>query len=79
MEEKKQNINPDFKNTIDLLFNQIKEDFELFILFGSVAQGLVTGKVILISVWCRNHISIDRFEFLPHWFELHQYSWEDIN
>ncbi len=39
MEEKKKNINPDFKNTIDLLFNQIKEDVELFILFGKFGSG----------------------------------------
>lgn len=79
MEEERQNITPDFKNVIDLLYQQVKDDVELFILFGSVAQGLATQKSdIDICVVAKNPININRFDFIPHRFEIHQYKWDDI-
>lgn len=79
MEEKRQNITSDFHNVIDLLFHQVKDNVELFILFGSVAQGLATRKSdIDICVVPKDHIEIDKFDFLPYRFEVHEYKWEDI-
>jgi DNA polymerase sigma len=42
MSEKGYNLPTSFKNVIDLFYEQVKNDVELFILFGSVAQGLAT-------------------------------------
>jgi len=44
MDEERQNIDVNFKNVIDLLYHQVRNDVELFIVFGSVAQGLATQK-----------------------------------
>lgn len=79
MDEKRENINANFKNIIDLLYHQVREDVELFIVFGSVAQGLATAKSdIDICVVSKKPVDINRFEFLPHRFEIHEYKWEDI-
>ncbi|MBI5459227.1 nucleotidyltransferase domain-containing protein [Methanobacterium sp.] len=79
MEEKRQRISPEFKNRVDLLYNQVEGEVELFILFGSVATGLATEKsdidIITIS---ENPLNIKKYDYLPYRFEIHQYSWEDI-
>jgi len=79
MEEKRQNIQPEFKNKVDLLYSQIEDEVDLFILFGSVATGLATRKsdidLIIIS---QNPLDIKKYDYLPYRFEIHQYTWEDI-
>ncbi len=79
MEEERQNITPNFWNVIDLLYHQVKNVVSVFILFGSVAQGLATEKSdIDICVVAENRIDVGRFDFLPYRFEIHQYDWDDF-
>jgi predicted nucleotidyltransferase len=79
MEEKRQRISPQFKNRVDLLYDQLDSEVSLFILFGSVATGLATEKsdidVLIIS---QKTLDINKYDFIPYRFEIHQYSWEDI-
>ena len=79
MSERRYNLPTNFKNVIDLFYEQVKNDVELFILFGSVAQGLATEKSdVDICVVSGKGINAGRFDFLPHRFEIHNYSWEDV-
>lgn len=79
MEEKRQCIAPEFKNRVDLLYNQVAGEVELFILFGSVATGLATEKSdIDILTISEKPLDIKKYDYLPYRFEVHQYSWEDI-
>jgi predicted nucleotidyltransferase len=79
MSERRYNLPTSFKNVIDLFYDQVKNDIELFILFGSVAQGLATEESdIDICVVSEKNINARRFDFLPHRFEIHNYSWNDV-
>ena len=79
MSEKRYNLPTSFKNVIDLFYEQVKNDVELFILFGSVAQGLATDESdIDICVVSAKGINARRFDFLPYRFEIHNYSWDDV-
>jgi predicted nucleotidyltransferase/biotin operon repressor len=78
MEEKQRNIPSDVKNAIDLLFDSVKDDVSVFIVFGSVAQGLATPKSDIDVLVVGKGIKEKRFDFLPHRFEIHEYEWEDI-
>lgn len=79
MEEKRQNVRPDFKNRIDLLYNKIGDEVDLFILFGSVATGLATKKSdIDVVVVSEKPLDVKKYDFLPYRFEIHQYNWQDI-
>ena len=79
MSERGYNLPTSFKNVIDLFYEQVKKDVELFILFGSVAQGLTTNESdIDICVVSEKDINARRFDFLPHRFEIHNYSWDDV-
>jgi predicted nucleotidyltransferase len=79
MSEMRYNLPTSFKNVIDLFYEQVKNDVELFILFGSVAQGLATEESdIDICVVSEKAISARRFDFLPHRFEIHTYLWDDV-
>lgn len=79
MIEKKYNLPPQFKNTLDLLYNQLKNEIDVFILFGSVSQGLSTERSdIDICIVAPDDLNINRFDFLPYRFEIHQYTWTDL-
>jgi predicted nucleotidyltransferase len=79
MSEKSYNLPTSFKNVIDLFYEAVKNDVELFILFGSVAQGMATEKSdIDVCVVSEKDINAKRFDFLPHRFEIHHYSWDDV-
>ncbi|MGC9516191.1 MAG: nucleotidyltransferase domain-containing protein [Methanomicrobiales archaeon] len=79
MDEKRNNLEPKFKNIIDLIYYQVKEEVDLFIIFGSVAQGLATKKSdIDICIVSSEDLELDKFEYLPHRLEIHRYEWEDI-
>ncbi len=79
MSERRYNLPTNFKNIMDLFYEQVKNDVELFILFGSVAQGLATEKSdIDICVVSERKINAGRFDFLPHRLEVHNYSWDDV-
>lgn len=80
MEEMKLNITPEFKNIIDLIYDQYKDSIELFILFGSVARGLQTEKSdIDIIIVTKDQLDINKFDYLPFRFEIHRYPWEEIS
>lgn len=79
MIEKQYNLPTDFKNIIDLFYQQVKNDVELFIVFGSVAQGLATEESdIDVCVVSKKDIKGIKFDFLPYRFEIHNYSWDDV-
>lgn len=79
MSERMYNLPTSFKNVIDLFYEQVKNDVELFILFGSVAQGLATEESdIDICVVSGEDINVRKFDFLPYRFEIHNYSWDDV-
>jgi len=79
MSERRYNLPTSLKNVIDLFYERVKNDVELFILFGSVAQGLATEKSdIDICVVSEKDINAKRFDFLPYRFEIHNYSWNDV-
>ncbi|NYB53101.1 MAG: nucleotidyltransferase domain-containing protein [Methanobacteriaceae archaeon] len=80
MEEKRLNITPEFKNRVDLLYNQVAGDVELFILFGSVATGQANRKSdVDVLVVSEKPLNTLKYDFLPYQFEIHQYTWDDIH
>jgi hypothetical protein len=79
MEERRRNIAVNFGNVVDLFYHQVKDDVDVFILFGSVAQGLATERSdIDICVVAEKRIDVGSFDFLPYRFEVHQYNWDDF-
>lgn len=79
MLEKKSAVAPEFKNIIDLFFSKIKEKVDVFILFGSVARGLATkDSDIDIIIVGDTKISGPILDYLPFRFEVHNYSWKDL-
>lgn len=79
MEEKRQNISLEFKNVLDLFYQQIKDEVEVFILLGSVAQGVESPQSDLdILLVPKKVLEIDKYQYLPRRLEVHQYRWEDI-
>jgi len=78
MLERFENISLRLRNTIELLFQQVREKVEVFIIFGSVARGMYRdGSDIDICVVGKG-VREKRFDFLPYRFEVHNYSYEDI-
>ena len=79
MLEKKNAVVPEFKNILDLFFSKIKEKADVFILFGSVAQGLATkDSDIDIIIVGDTKISGPILDYLPFRFEVHNYSWKEL-
>lgn len=79
MEEKRQNIAPEFKNVLDLFYQQIKNQVDLFVLMGSVARGLESPHSDLdIIIVPKNTLKLSKYQYLPIRLEVHQYSWEEI-
>lgn len=79
MSERKYNLPTNLKNVIDLFYEQVNREVELFILFGSVAHGLATEESdVDICVVSGKDIAARRFDFLPYLFEIHQYTWDDV-
>lgn len=78
MLERFENIFPRLRNTIELLFQQVREKVEVFIIFGSVSRGMYRdGSDIDICVVGKG-VREKRFDFLPYRFEVHNYSYEDF-
>jgi DNA-binding MarR family transcriptional regulator len=79
MIEKKYNLPSQFKNAIDLVYNQFKDEIDVFIVFGSLSQGLSTEKIDMgICIVSPVDLNINRFDFLPYRLEIHQYTWNDL-
>lgn len=78
MLERFENIIPRLRNTIELLFQQVREKVRVFIIFGSVSRGMYRdGSDIDICVVGKG-VREKRFDFLPYRFEVHNYSYEDF-
>lgn len=77
MLEKMRNIQPEYKNAIELLFSKAEKRVEAFIVFGSIARGLA-GKESDIDICVVNgeELAKKRFEFLPYRFEIHTHDRE---
>ena len=79
MLEKKSEVAPEFKNIIDLFYSKIQEKVDVFILFGSVAQGVATkDSDIDIIIVGDTKISGPILGYLPFRFEVHNYSWKEL-
>ncbi|MEW5896407.1 MAG: nucleotidyltransferase domain-containing protein [Nanoarchaeota archaeon] len=78
MVEKQMNLQAEFKNIIELFYEEIKKETEVFILFGSVAQGLAKrDSDIDLLVVGKKRLPGPRFKF-PFRFEIHNYTWEEL-
>lgn len=78
MLERFENIPPRLRNTIELLFQQVREKVRVFVIFGSVARGMYRdGSDIDICLVGRG-VREKRFDFLPYRFEVHNYTYEDF-
>jgi len=79
MLEKKSTLAPEFKNIIDLFYSKIREKVDVFILFGSVARGLATRESdIDIVIIGDTKISGPILDYLPFRFEVHNYTWREL-
>jgi predicted nucleotidyltransferase len=79
MIEKQNNLEPSFKNAIDLFFKQIEKSVDVFIVFGSVAHGIQNSESdIDILVVSDKSVAGLTFDFEGKKIEVHQYSWQDF-
>jgi len=79
MLEKQNNLKPEIKNAIELLYAGIKDKVEFFILFGSMARGLETKESdIDIFVVGEKGIEGVKTDIYPFRFEVHNYKTEDL-
>ncbi len=79
MFEKQNNLKPEIKNAVELMYSKIKDKVECFILFGSVAKGLETKKSdIDILVVGEKGIEGIKTDIYPFRFEIHSYKIEDL-
>jgi predicted nucleotidyltransferase len=79
MIEKQNQLDPKFKNILDLVYSQINEKVKIFILFGSVAYGLQKeDSDIDICVVGDKSVEGLSFDFFENKIEIHNYSFEDF-
>ncbi len=79
MLEKQNNLKPEIKNAIDLMYSRIKDKVRLFILFGSTAKGLETKKSdVDILVVGEKGIEGIKTDIYPFRFEVHNYKINDL-
>lgn len=67
------NLQPSFRNAIDMFFKAVEDKVVVFIVFGSVSRGLATEKSDIDICVVGENIDVNRFDFLPYRFELHNY------
>ncbi len=73
MLERAWNMQPEFKNAVDLFFKAVEEQVEVFIVFGSVARGLATPRSDIDVCVVGERAAEKRFDFPPYRFEVHTY------
>lgn len=78
MLERRINLQPSFKNAVEMFFKAVEDDVELFIVFGSVARGLATVESDVDVCVIGHGIEKSRFNFLPYRFEVHTYQRHDL-
>lgn len=78
MQERQMRLPPEYKNIIDLFFQKHQDGIEVFILFGSVAQGLAKkGSDIDLLIIGDKKLSGPILD-LPYRFEVHNYTWKEL-
>jgi len=76
--ERRINLQPEFKNAIDMFFASVEDAVEVFIVFGSVARGMATERSDIDVCVVGEEIKEHRFDFLPQRFEIHNYQRQDM-
>lgn len=74
MLERARNLQPGFKNAVDLFFKAIQSQAEVFIIFGSVARWLATPESDIDVCVVGEGVAERRFDFPPYRFEVHTYT-----
>ncbi len=67
------NLQPSFRNAIDMFFKAVEDKVVVFIVFGSVSRGLATERSDIDICFVGENIDANRFDFLPCRFELYKY------
>ncbi len=78
MLERRMNLQPAFKNIIEMFFKTVEEKVEIFIVFGSVSRGIATERSDIDICVIGEPIKEHRFDFLPRRFEVHNYQRQDL-
>jgi len=80
MLERLMNLQPSFKNAVDMYFKSIEEKAEVFIVFGSVSRGVATVRsdIDICVVGHELDLKEHRFDFLPHRIEVHNYQRKEL-
>lgn len=79
MLEKQNNLKPEIKNAVELMYSRIKDKVKFFILFGSIAKGLETKESdIDILVVGEKGIEGIKTDIYPFRFEIHNYKIDDL-
>lgn len=80
MLERRRNLQPRFKNAVDLFFTAVEPQVEVFIVFGSVARGLATAEsdIDVCVVGEGAGAAERRFDFPPSRFEVHTYTCDGL-
>ncbi len=79
MLEKQANLSPMIKNAIDQFYLKIKNRVQVFVVFGSVARGKEKAESdVDILIVGDEDLAGPKTDFLPIRFEVHNYSWNDL-
>lgn len=78
MQERWMNLQPPFKNAIEVFFETVKDKVDVLIVFGSVARGLASPESDIDICVIGEDVSQYRFDFLPYRFEVHTYQQTDL-
>ena len=78
MLERRMNLQPSFKNAVEMFFRAVEDEVEVFIVFGSVARGLASAESDVDVCVVGQGIEGRRFDFLPYRFEVHTYQRQDL-
>lgn len=80
MHERERNLQPRFKNAVELFLKAVEPQVEVFIVFGSVARGLASPEsdIDVCVVGEGAGAAERRFDFPPHRFEVHTFTREGL-
>ncbi|MFH1636684.1 MAG: nucleotidyltransferase domain-containing protein [Chloroflexota bacterium] len=78
MLERARNLQPRFKNAVELFFQAVASQVEAFIVFGSVARGLASPESDIDVCVIGEGVAERRFDFPPYRFEVHIYTRDSL-